>query len=338
MTRIKLSYVHEFIDRHGRVRRYVRKDGKRVALPGLPGSPEFMNAYQAALGTRPIPAASRNPEGTLAALVERFSGSVDFMNLKATSRATYRKALDPVLAAHGHRMVADLEPDKARKLIEDIGARAPGMANLTRAVLAKVFNYAIDIGLRRDNPFARVPRYKLGAHHTWTEAELLAYETHWPLGTRERLAYAVLLWTTQRVGDAVRMRRSDVVNGALCIKQEKTGTEVVIPLHRELLEAIKAGPALGIYLLGDRAGRPITARYLSELVQGAAKAAGLPSECVPHGLRKAGLRRLAEYGATTKEIASVSGHKSLREIERYTARADQAKLARQAIEKLKNKP
>jgi hypothetical protein len=50
MTRIKLDYIHEFIDRHGKVRRYVRRPGrKRVPLPGLPGSEEFMAAYQLAL-------------------------------------------------------------------------------------------------------------------------------------------------------------------------------------------------------------------------------------------------------------------------------------------------
>jgi len=62
------------------------------------------------------------------------------------------------------------------------------MANLTRSVMSRIFNYAVDIGLRRDNPFGRVPRYKFGSHHTWTEDELLTYETRWPLGTRERLA------------------------------------------------------------------------------------------------------------------------------------------------------
>jgi site-specific recombinase XerD len=60
----------------------------------------------------------------------------------------------------------------------------------------------------------------------------------------------------------------------------------------------------------------------------------LSSECVPHGLRKAQMRRLAEAGATVKEIASVSGHKSLREVERYTNAADQTRLSRSAIEKL----
>ena len=43
------------------------------------------------------------------------------------------------------------------------------------------------------------------------------------------------------------------------------------------------------------------------------------------------MRRLAECGATTKEIAAVSGHKTLKEVERYTEAADQARLARAAM-------
>jgi hypothetical protein len=45
-------------------------------------------------------------------------------------------------------------------------------------------------------------------------------------------------------------------------------------------------------------------------------------------------RRLAERGATAKEIASVSGHKTLREIERYTDKADQRRLSPAAMNKL----
>jgi hypothetical protein len=43
---------------------------------------------------------------------------------------------------------------------------------------------------------------------------------------------------------------------------------------------------------------------------------------------------LGQGGATAKEIASVSGHKSLREIQRYTDRADQRQLSRAAMNKL----
>jgi hypothetical protein len=62
MTRIRLRYINEFIDRHGHVRRYFRRrgGGRPVPLPGLPGSSEFMAAYQAALGTASPPPPSPN--------------------------------------------------------------------------------------------------------------------------------------------------------------------------------------------------------------------------------------------------------------------------------------
>ena len=46
------------------------------------------------------------------------------------------------------------------------------------------------------------------------------------------------------------------------------------------------------------------------------------------------MRILAESDATAKQIAGISGHKTLREIERYTKAADQRKLARAAISKV----
>jgi integrase len=234
-------------------------------------------------------------------------------------------------------LVRDLPPDKARKIIQEIGIRRPGMANLTRSVLRRLFAYAIDVGFRRDNPFARVPGYKLGKHHTWSDDQLEAFEKRWALGTRERLAYAVLLYTGQRVSDAVRMRRSDIRKGAIHVVQEKTGAELYIALHPALQRALEAGPSNGIYLIGDRAGRPIKSASLSVLIRLAAKAARLPAECVAHGLRKAALRRLAEHGSTVKQIQAVSGHRTLTEIERYTEQAEQQKLAKAAIALLPDK-
>jgi integrase len=119
--------------------------------------------------------------------------------------------------------------------------------------------------------------------------------------------------------------------------QGKTGAELHIDIQPALARALSAAPSNGLHLIGDRNGRPITSGWLSGLIGEAARAAGLPSECVAHGLRKAALRRLAEGGATTKEIAAVSGHQSLSEIERYTRKADQARLARSAIRRLPDK-
>lgn len=325
MTRIRLKYVHEYRDRKGNLRRYVRRPGMgQVALPGLPGSPEFMAAYAAAMSGQPVKQ-PRHAAGSLSDLVTRYYGSSRFTNLVPRSKSTYRTVLSRHCEKDGHRMVNDLTPEKAEKIIAEIGATRPGLANLHRSVLSAVFKYAIKLRLRSDNPFSAdvIEPYKLGTHHTWTDDELDAYRKFWPLGTRERLVFATLLYTGQRVSDAVKLKRSDV----LAIRQQKTGTELSIPFHPALTRAVKAGPSSGIYIIGDAAGKPISADALTKQVLTAVRKAGLPKRCVAHGLRKANQRLLAERGATTKQMQSISGHKSLRETERYSDKANQASLA-----------
>jgi len=340
MTRIKLRYVNEFVDQDGKVRRYFRRAGRRaIPLPGLPGSIEFMAAYQAALAivSPPPPSPRHVINGSLAAAAAGYFRSSDFANLSPSSQRSYRAAIKPILAAHGHRLVRDLTKVAARHVIEEIGATRPGMANLTRSVLSKIITYAIETGLRADNPFSGLKPYRLGTYHTWTDAEIAQFERRWPLGTRERLAFALLLYTGQRGGDVVKMARSDIVDGRIRVAQDKarkgTTNELMIPIHQALARALQAGPVVGMtHIITDARGKPL--RAITELIEAAVKRAGLPARCVAHGLRKAALRRLAEHGSTTKEIAAVSGHRSLAEIERYTARADQAGLAKAAIGKL----
>jgi enterobacteria phage integrase len=340
MARLRLRYVNEYRDRHGKVRRYFRRPGARaIPLPGLPGSVTFMQAYQAALAivSPPPPSPKHVIAGSLAAVAGGYFRSADFANLSPSSQRSYRVALKPILAAHGHRLVRELPKEAARHIIEGIGATRPGMANLTRSVLSKVVAYAIETGIRADNPFAGLKPYRLGTYHTWTDAEIAQFERRWPLGTRERLAFALLLYTGQRGGDVVKMLRSDIVGGRIRVAQDKarkgTTNELMIPIHPALARALQAGPVVGMtHIITDARGKPL--RGLTELIEAAVKRAGLPVRCVAHGLRKAALRRLAEHGSTTKEIAAVSGHRSLAEIERYTARADQADLAQSAIAKL----
>ncbi len=230
-----------------------------------------------------------------------------------------------------------MRADKIAKIIQDIGDTKPGMANFTKSVLQKLMKYAVKAKWRSDNPVIGIDRFKSGTHHTWTEGELKTFEVRWPLGTRERLAYALLLYTIQRVGDVAKMNRADIVDGELHVIQDKTGAELYLPILPELARAMKAYPAKGLTLIGTEDGRPLTRPALSHVMRDAIKAAGLPAKCVSHGLRKAGMRRMAEAGFTEKQIAAWSGHKTLREIERYTKAADQRRLARDATDKFKGK-
>jgi enterobacteria phage integrase len=336
---IKLDYVNGYTDRTGKKRYYFRRGGKRLgALPGAVGSDEFMAAYQNYLtDAKPTAAPPRTGEGTFGRLVTEYYGSQAFRNLKPSSQKAYKYALKPLAKAHGHRLVRDMRADKVAKIIQDIGETKPGMANFTKSVLQKLMKYAVKAKWRSDNPVIGIERFKSGEHHTWTEGELKTFETRWRLGTRERLAYALLLYTIQRVGDVAKMRRADIVDGELHVVQDKTGAELYLPILPELAQAMKAYPAKGLALIGAETGTPLTRPGLSDFMARAIGEAGLPAKCVSHGLRKAGMRRMAEAGFTEKQIAAWSGHKTLREIERYTNAADQRRLARDGTDKLKVK-
>jgi len=84
MAKINLQYVKSYINRHGKVDTYFRRRGQPlVRLPGLPGSPEFMAAYNEVLGS-PVaqakiePGATRTKPGTVAALITRHIASGAF--------------------------------------------------------------------------------------------------------------------------------------------------------------------------------------------------------------------------------------------------------------------
>jgi hypothetical protein len=55
--------------------------------------------------------------------------------------------------------------------------------------------------------------------------------------------------------------------------------------------------------------------------------AGAPAHCRMHGLKKGGMRRLAEAGGTAHELMAISGHRTLREVQRYTEDANRKLLA-----------
>ena len=145
MTSFKLPFVHVFRDRLGKLRRYLRRPGvPRVRLPGLPGSPEFMHAYNGALegkGKVALPS-SRYGEGSIGALWTAYCRSASHINLSDSSKRNYRQIMSPILEQHGHRSVTGMNRQYARQIVESVGLNAPSMANLTIAVMRLLFSFA----------------------------------------------------------------------------------------------------------------------------------------------------------------------------------------------------
>ena len=123
-------------------------------------------------------------------------------------------------------------------------------------------------------------------------------------------------------------------NGAIHVRQFKTGVALTIPVHQDLQAIIDATPSEHLTFLTTEFGKPFTAEGFGQWFRRKCNEAGLP-HCSAHGLRKAAARRLAEAGCTAHEIAAITGHASLREVQRYTKAADQTRLAVAAMNKMR---
>ena len=190
--------------------------------------------------------------------------------------------------------------------------------------------FAVGDGWRQDNPTTGTKRIKsrTDGFHTWTEEEIAQFEAVHPVGGKARLALALLLYTPQRRSDVVGIGRQHIRNGVLHIKQKKTGASLAIPVHPELARIIAATPSGNLTLLTTSFGKTFTAAGFGNWFRERCNEAQLPGHCAAHGLRKAACRRLAEAGCSANVIASISGHRTLTEVSRYTRAADQERLAR----------
>ncbi len=144
------------------------------------------------------------------------------------------------------------------------------------------------------------------------------------------LALKLGLYTGQREGDLLATSWHDYDGDRIQVVQSKTGTKLSIPVHSVLREALDAQERVSPIILTTETGRPFTGSNFRHHFGKAMKAAGL-SGLTFHGLRYTAAAKLAEAGCSLKEIASITGHKSLAMIEKYTRDADQERLSGAAI-------
>jgi integrase len=334
MSKLHLIYVQSFGGYH-----YFRRRGSpRIALPGIVGSAEFMAAYQQALGAAPqsIGKSLRTKPGSISAAIAEYYQSQAFRNLTGGTPAKRRALIERFRGKHGHLPLASLPKEFIVALLDTM---KPSVATNWLTAFRHFFRWCEERKLLHNDPTwgIRVKAPKSDGHHTWIEDEIAAFEGYYTVGSKARLALALGLYTAQRRSDVIRMGRQHIRDGVLTVRPLKTRTTtnitLAIPVHPELQKIIDATPIGHLTLLTTRSGRSYSACDFSEQFRAWCDAAGLPGHCVFHGLRKAAARRLAETGCTVHEIAAITGHKSLREIQRYTDAVDQVRLAKSAAAK-----
>jgi integrase len=337
LNRTLPPYASDFRDRHGRMRVRFRKKGLPTLYPkAAPGTDDFRFEYLAWLNGKPSPiGADRYVLGSFDDLISQFYRSTRWNNIpKESTKTTYRGELERFRAKYGKRRVATMTAKNIERLMEQMAATPSAASNLLKR-LRTLFDYAIVMGFRSDNPAKPVqsPKTTSPGFHEWTEEEIEQFQDRHPVGTKARLALEIFLCTAQRRSDAATMREHPKKPGYVKVRQLKTDALLTIRMHRDLKAARDACPSGSVYFIVSALGTPYTKESLGNWFRERCDEAGLP-QCSAHGLRKAASRRLAELKLSNQVIKSITGHTTDSEVARYTAGADQEMLAEAAMDAL----
>ncbi|WP_274627589.1 tyrosine-type recombinase/integrase [Arvimicrobium flavum] len=343
------KYVTEFTA-GGKTYVYFRRHGKKVRIKGTPWSDDFMQAYRAMLSARvesPPPVRIGVVNGTLKKLVNDYYECAEFSRLDDRTQRVRRGILDRICEIplrkekpNGKQfgdMPLGMITGKVVRAIRDRDTRdTPEAANARVKALRQVFTFAIADEQLDKNPARDIPYIQTGSQgfHSWEIEEVEKFEERHPVGTKARLALALLLYTGQRRSDIVTFGRQHVRSGWLKFTQVKNKRNkpvtLEIPIVDELQRIIDASPTGDLNFLVTEFKKPFTANGFGNWFRDRCDEAGL-RHCSAHGLRKAAAARLADQGKSEHEIMAITGHQTSKEVTRYTKAARQKVLAARAF-------
>jgi integrase len=352
MVTVRLRYVHQDTDRHGNVRTYFwRKGGPKVRIREVPGTQVFLDVYRKLLAEleadtlAPAKPENNKPQsGTYRWLCVQYFCSAEFRQLDLRTQRVRRRILEMTFfepIAPGEKAVYAGFPlsrmtPKAVRVLRDRKLELPEAANSRVKAIRQVFAWGIAQEHVATNPARDVPYLKgrSGGFHSWEIEEVEKFERRHPVGTKARLALALLLYTGQRRSDVVLFGRQHVRDGALKFTQVKgrnrAPKRLALPVLAELQEIIDATATGDLTFLTTQFGKPFTANGFGGWFRRRCDEAGLPL-CSAHGLRKAGAAIAAENGATESQLMAIFGWDTMKEAARYTKAACQQKMARDAM-------
>ena len=333
---------------------YDKITGKPIS--GEPGTPAFARALEALRLERGI---GRFPQGSLGSLMQQYRDSHEWKSLAPASRDIYTRGLS-LLSGFEAEPVVNLRKSHVAAIRDKLSA-TPGAANNFLAALGAVLSWGVqsdrDEWAHLEYNVARaVKRLDMGSWERWAENDVLAFEKAETIPRDVRMGFMLLLYTGQRRGDVLKMTWGDFNAadfngyGSIRVVQQKTakGDDDVlwVPVHpnlRAVLDAERAR-AKGIYIVHRADGRPYTGPTdEAKKLQGNKFYHRLQAEQQRifggrfwplHGLRKSAASRLAEAGCSVHEIMAITGHKSIKEVQRYTMQVERRKNAEAAMRRL----
>ncbi|GEO83858.1 hypothetical protein GCM10007920_10500 [Ciceribacter naphthalenivorans] len=158
----------------------------------------------------------------------------------------------------------------------------------------------------------------------WTDEDVKRFTSHWPIGSRERLAFELLLTSGLRRSDIVRVGRQHMAQAVVRIRTVKTGTPVTIELSDRVLDLIDETQTGDLSIIVGKNGMPLTKESFGNWFREICRAAGVQKSA--HGLRKLSATIAANAGATTHQLMAQFGWVTTQQAEIYTKGADRERL------------
>ncbi len=344
---IRLKYLVEDMDRHGNVRIYLRRKGKKkIRMHSEVGTQSFLDEYQYILTNKksmkqpydkPTPITLVNKE-SMAWLCSQYFASAKFKLLSNSTQIVRRRILNRICDKHGRKPFAQLESRHIR-MFRDAKTDRQGSANNDLKAFKQLFAFAAEYDLVKHNPAKEVPYFKPNSEgfDSWTPEEVRQFEEHFPIGTKARRAFSLLLYTGQRRSDIVKFGPKHLNSGWLSFTQEKNRNrkpvKLSIPILPELQHVLDTSITGNTTFLLTEHKKPFTSNGFGNWFRKRCDEASLP-KCSAHGLRKAGATRAAENGATDQQLMAMFGWVPSKQVIHYTRAANQKTLAESGMKLL----
>lgn len=234
---------------------------------------------------------------------------IAFLGRAPRTQQKYRALIGAFTAHAAEHGFSSLDCPSA--LVQSYAERFPAPATRAKAlaVLCQFFEFYRVAGYITSNPAAAIPRPRPAPTRraeplTVGQVAALLVELDAAPGYDGELV-RLLLATGLRIGDAVGLRASSLVDGGIRITTEKTSGKVVLPLPELLYASLRARPGEYVFWQGPGSLRT-EIRKVQRRLKRAFLAIGAPS-ATPHTFRHTLASRSAAAGASTRLIADILG-------------------------------
>ena len=198
---------------------------------------------------------------------------------------------------------------------------------LYKAVVKGVWGHAFAQGLVEDIPSIPIKGSKPVKREAFDET-LLKEELKYPNSTLVTRAMYVALHTAQRIVDILNLKWSDYDGRSLTFVQKKTGTKVVVPCSRGLKRLLESMEKRGEHVIHNGGKSVSYPMFYAQYRKAFPKGKYPPF----HAIRHTAASKIASMGASPYEIRSITGHRNLSSVQRYTDSADLSRAAKKIMD------